>query len=77
MSSGTAVFAVEAVRKWWYAEGKEVYGESPEMVIAIGCGGVIYMRTGFGNIGFRNFRTRRGRRLRYCIIRLEQVNETK
>lgn len=39
ISSDTAAFAVEAIRKWWYAEGKNAYDRVPEIVITADCGG--------------------------------------
>jgi hypothetical protein len=39
LSSDTAAFAVEAIRKWWYAEGLEDYRFAPEIVITADCGG--------------------------------------
>jgi DNA-binding phage protein len=39
ISSDTAVFAVESIRKWWYAEGVDSYGEVGEIVITADCGG--------------------------------------
>jgi hypothetical protein len=45
ISCDTAVFAVESIRKWWYAQGTEQYGAAGEIVITADCGG--------GN-GYRN-----------------------
>jgi len=39
LSSDTAAFAVEAIRKWWYAEGLKEYRFAPEIVITADCGG--------------------------------------
>jgi hypothetical protein len=39
ISSDTAMFATEAIRKWWHAEGKAAYEESSEIVITADCGG--------------------------------------
>jgi hypothetical protein len=39
ISSDTSVFAVEAIRKWWNAEGKPAYKRSPEIAVAADCGG--------------------------------------
>jgi hypothetical protein len=39
MSADTAEFAVESVRKWWYAEGLSTYGGAPEIVLTADCGG--------------------------------------
>jgi hypothetical protein len=39
ISGDTAVFAVESIRKWWYAQGKEQYGTAGEIVITADCGG--------------------------------------
>lgn len=39
MSCDTAVFAVESIRRWWYAEGKTDYGKASEIVITADCGG--------------------------------------
>jgi hypothetical protein len=35
----TAVFAVQSIRKWWYAQGKQSYGTADEIVITADCGG--------------------------------------
>jgi hypothetical protein len=35
----TAVFAVESVRRWWYAQGLECYGTVDELVVTADCGG--------------------------------------
>jgi hypothetical protein len=39
MSADTAEFAVESMRKWWYAEGISKYERTPELVLAADCGG--------------------------------------
>jgi hypothetical protein len=39
ISSDTAVFAVESIRKWWYAQGIDSYGTAEEIVITADCGG--------------------------------------
>ncbi|MDR3287882.1 MAG: ISAzo13 family transposase [Peptococcaceae bacterium] len=39
VSSDTAVFAVESVRKWWYAEGIKDYANSEKVVLTADCGG--------------------------------------
>jgi transposase len=39
ISAETAVFAVESVRKWWYAEGITEYRDACEIVITADCGG--------------------------------------
>jgi hypothetical protein len=39
LSSDTAVFAVEAIRKWWYAEGVSEYPNAAKIVLTADCGG--------------------------------------
>ena len=39
LSSDTAVFAVEAIRKWWYAEGVVDYENAEKIVLTADCGG--------------------------------------
>lgn len=39
LSSDTATFAVESVRRWWYAEGATIYANAPMIVITADCGG--------------------------------------
>jgi hypothetical protein len=39
LSSDTAVFAVESIRKWWYAEGVGEYADSDKVVLTADCGG--------------------------------------
>jgi hypothetical protein len=39
LSSDTAAFAVESVRKWWYAEGKSEYSNAEKIVLTADCGG--------------------------------------
>jgi transposase len=39
LSSDTAAFAVESIRKWWYAEGKEEYKNAEKIVLTADCGG--------------------------------------
>jgi hypothetical protein len=39
ISSDTAVFAVESIRKWWNAQGIDSYGTAEEIVITADCGG--------------------------------------
>ena len=39
ISSDTATFAVESIRKWWYAEGKAGYPDCDEIVITADSGG--------------------------------------
>ena len=39
ISSDTAVFAVESIRRWWNTEGIADYLDAPEIVITADCGG--------------------------------------
>ena len=39
ISSDTAAFAVNSIRGWWYAMGKELYQNSRKMLITADCGG--------------------------------------
>ena len=39
LSSETAVFAVESIRKWWYAEGVGEYANAERIVLTADCGG--------------------------------------
>ena len=39
LSSETAVFAVESIRRWWYAEGVLNYSDADKIVITADCGG--------------------------------------
>jgi hypothetical protein len=39
ISSDTAAFAVESIRKWWYLQGSESYGSADEIVVTADCGG--------------------------------------
>jgi hypothetical protein len=39
LSSDTAIFAVESIRKWWYAEGLADYEKAEKIVLAADCGG--------------------------------------
>ena len=39
LSCDTAVFAVEAVRKWWYAQGVVEYANASKVVLTCDCGG--------------------------------------
>jgi hypothetical protein len=39
LSAETAVFAVESIRKWWYAEGITEYADASKIVITADCGG--------------------------------------
>jgi hypothetical protein len=39
LSCDTAVFAVESIRKWWYAEGAAEYGYARKVVLTADCGG--------------------------------------
>jgi hypothetical protein len=39
LSSDTAVFAVESIRKWWYAEGVTEYANAERIVLTADCGG--------------------------------------
>jgi hypothetical protein len=39
VSADTAVFAVESIRKWWYAQGLECYGAVDEIIVTADCGG--------------------------------------
>ena len=39
MSSDTAVFAVESIRKWWYVQGAESYKSADEIVVTADSGG--------------------------------------
>jgi len=39
LSSDTAIFAVESIRKWWYAEGAKEYVNAEKIVLTADCGG--------------------------------------
>ena len=39
LSCDTAVFAVESIRKWWYAEGISEYANATKIVLTADCGG--------------------------------------
>jgi hypothetical protein len=39
LSSDTAVFAVESIRKWWYAEGVVEYKHADKIILTADCGG--------------------------------------
>jgi hypothetical protein len=39
LSFETAVFAVESIRRWWYAEGLEYYANASEVIVTADCGG--------------------------------------
>ena len=39
LSSETAVFAVESIRRWWYVEGISDYSDADKIVITADCGG--------------------------------------
>ena len=39
LSCDTAVFAVESIRKWWYAEGISEYANTTNIVLTVDCGG--------------------------------------
>ena len=39
LSSDTAIFAVESVRRWWYAEGVNEYVNADKIVLTADCGG--------------------------------------
>ena len=39
ISSDTAAFAVNSIRGWWYAMGKDIYHDSRKMLITADCGG--------------------------------------
>jgi hypothetical protein len=39
LSSDTAAFAVESIRKWWYAEGVADYANAERIVLTADCGG--------------------------------------
>ena len=39
LSYDTAIFAVESIRKWWYAEGVSEYANAAKIVLTADCGG--------------------------------------
>ena len=39
LSCDTAAFAVESIRKWWYAEGADEYEHADKIVLTADCGG--------------------------------------
>ena len=39
LSAETAVFAVESIRRWWYAEGSNEYSDTKKIVLTADCGG--------------------------------------
>jgi hypothetical protein len=38
LSSDTAIFAVESIRKWWYAEGVFNYENAEKIILTVDCG---------------------------------------
>jgi hypothetical protein len=40
LSADTAAFAVDSIRKWWYAEGAISYRSSGKIMITADCGGI-------------------------------------
>lgn len=39
LSADTAAFAVESIRKWWYAEGAAAYRDASQIILTADCGG--------------------------------------
>jgi transposase len=45
ITSDTAEFAVESIRRWWYSEGRHAYPQATELLITADCGGSNGYRT--------------------------------
>jgi hypothetical protein len=64
VSSDTAVFAVESIRKWWYAQGAECYGAADEIVVTADCGGSNGYRNRLWKYGLQKLADETGKNIR-------------
>ena len=64
ISHDTASFAVESVRKWWYAEGIIEYADADEIIITADCGGSNGNRNRLWKWELQNFANETGKIIR-------------
>jgi len=64
LSAETAVFAVESLRRWWYAEGVLDYGNAGEIVLTCDCGGSNGYRCRLWKLELQRFANEIGRSVR-------------
>jgi hypothetical protein len=64
LSSETAVFAVESLRRWWYAEGGFDYADACEIVLTCDCGGSNGYRSRLWKFELQKFANEVGRSVR-------------
>ena len=70
LSCETVVFAVESVRRWWYAGGVLDYGGAGEVVLTCDCvEGIMVIVVVCGSLSFKNLLMRLVEILWFCIIR--------
>jgi hypothetical protein len=64
ISADTATFAVESLRKWWYAEGVTDYSNVQEIVITADCGGSNGYRNRLWKLELQRFANEIGKEIR-------------
>jgi hypothetical protein len=63
ISSDTAAFAVESIRKWWYSQGAESYSEADEVVVTADCGGSNGYRNRLWKLELQKFANEIGKKI--------------
>ena len=63
ISSDTAAFAVESIRKWWYLQGAGSYSSADEIVVTADCGGSNGYRNRLWKLELQKFANEIGKRI--------------
>jgi hypothetical protein len=63
ISSDTAAFAVESIRKWWYLQGAESYSSADEVVVTADCGGSNGYRNRLWKLELQKFANEIGKKI--------------
>jgi hypothetical protein len=63
ISSDTAAFAVESIRKWWYSQGAEGYSNADEVVVTADCGGSNGYRNRLWKLELQKFANEIGKKI--------------
>jgi hypothetical protein len=77
LSSDTAAFAVDSIRRGWYAEGMRAYADSEKIVLTADCGRSNGNRNRLWKLELQKLADEIGKGIQVFIIRRKQANGTK
>jgi len=66
ITSDTAEFAVESIRRWWHEMGQPMYKEAKELLITADCGGSNGSRNRLWKLELQRFATESGLKIKVC-----------